>query len=303
MKLIVFSTAIIFASAIELSPFRVLPQNQALSIPDFLPNQNDLKFINFSTPNLSLNPFSNLKPFELQSINSVDSISIFFQQLFNSFNSNSFALFRQNIPSSSSASQNIILQTLETVFEQFQKTVNKTLSRGIENVKASIEQLNSIAQQTISRVSNLSALKAEKFDEEIKNFNQTIQKCISKNVFNYREILTGVFNESVYCVNYKVQNGINIIEKGKNDIAVTVNGASDLSSALQECFANNNFDCYLSAIVNIRSETISLPLRLTRRFTEITAYVESTSQDLAECETLAAQSISSTINNCIFERQ
>jgi DNA-binding XRE family transcriptional regulator len=320
MKLIFFSICVVFSLAADFSSF--LPQipntNSLPSIPSFPPTQNPVKFINPSTSsNLVTNTIPNRLQNTIPSFNfpnvfpSLQSnpISTFLQQLLSTFTNNPFQGLRQLNPSSFGSAPQSIVQSLESAFENFQKIVNGTLSRGVENVEKSINQLNSTAQSTIANINDLAAQAVDRFEQEVQKYNETIRTCISEHAPAYREIIPAAINQSIACVNYKVQNGVQIIEEGRNDISAAVEGASDLSSSLQECSSGYHFGCYISALVNIRSETIFLPLRLTRRFAEISAYVASVSADIAKCtvivgEAVAAQSINvtQTITNCLLGR-
>jgi hypothetical protein len=295
MKLVIFLT--FFAITSGFSLFGFLPQ---IPQPPIVPDPFQL--IKLPTvPTLpNFNPFANLIPGQISNFNATPN---FLQQLFN----NRFTEIRQN--SFGSAPQPLI-DILEAAFGNFQKIVNETLAQGIENVENSINSLNSTAQVTIASVKNFTTQSVEKLDEKIQKYNGTIRECIANNASAYREIIPAAVNQSVECVNYKVQNGVEIVEKGREDIAAAVAGASNLSSALQECSSNYKLGCYLSAIVNIRNDTILLPLQLTRRFSEMVAYVSSTSADVAKCAVIVSQTITiqsinvtQTITNCVFGNQ
>lgn len=170
----------------------------------------------------------------------------FLQQLLSSFTSNPFQAFRQLDANSFSSAPQSIIRALEAAFENFQKVVNETLSRGIEYVEKSVAQLNATAQSTISNIRNITAQSVSRLDQEIKKYNETIQSCVRDRASAYREIIPEAFNQSLACVNYKVQNGVEIIQEGRDDIAAAVAGASDLSSSLNECSSNYYFGCYIS---------------------------------------------------------
>ena len=240
---------------------------------------------------------------------SFNTFATFLQQLF-PFVNNPVSAFRQiNLSSDSSFPQSFIA-TLQNAFENFQRKINETLSRGIGNVLNSIERMNSTAQSTFSKIQNLTAQSIANFDEKINEFNGTVRKCIEENVAGYHQIIPIAANKTIDCINNKVQSGVEIIEEGRNDIANAVTGASDLSSALQKCSSNYQFGCYISALVNIRSDTVLLPLQLSKRFAEMEGYIGKTSSEIARCgivfvETIAAQSINvtQTISNCVFNNE
>ena len=221
---------------------------------------------------------------------------------------NPVSAFRQaNLSSNSSFPQSFI-EVLQNSFETFQNTVNETLSKGVESVQNSIERLNSTAQLTFNRIQNLTAQSIANLDEKINMYNGTIRKCIEDNVSGYNQIISTAANQTIHCVSYKVQKGVEIIEQGRNDIANAVEGATNLSSALQKCSTNYTFGCYISTIVNIRNDTVLLPLQLSKRFADIEAYIGKTTADVVDCgiiivQIIAAQSINvtQTITQCVFK--
>lgn len=231
------------------------------------------------------------------------------QEFANIFNPNS--VLRQvtsSTPSDYNSVPQAIRDTLEGAFENFRNVINSTLSKGLASVEQSFDRFNETAISTIDEINAITTLSIEKIDQEISKYNETVRDCILDNASKYRDIIPAARNQSIECVNYHYQDGLAIIEQGRNDIAAAIGGAQNLTAVIENCSTNYHLGCYISAIINIRSDTIFLPIRMVRRFAEVSEYVGKTSSKLVGCsaivsETIAEQSlnVTQTVANCLIE--
>lgn len=203
-------------------------------------------------------------------------------------------------------------ENIQGAFEMLGKVVNATLSRGLERLEKAFGALNDTALSMTLLAENVVARTIQDIDNRISHYNETVRACIDEHISEYAVILPAARDGSIECVENKLAEGYEIIEQGRNDIAAAIAGAQNLSATIEQCSADQFnltvFNCYTSALFHIRSETIFLPLQMTKRFGEMVQYVTSTKADLANCyiavgETAAEQSLNATqtIANCLIE--
>lgn len=145
-----------------------------------------------------------------------------------------------------------------------------------------------------------------------------MRQCIRDNVSKYGEIIPAAREEAVECVRNKKNEGFAIINEARVNIVDAINDAHNVSSSVQRCssFDQQNqfrlgvFGCYTSAILNIRSATVLLPLEMAKRYSEMNKAVSSTRADILKCamiitESAAGQSLNATetIADCLIRKQ
>lgn len=265
------------------------------------------QLFNFSAPN----PISD--HFNFTGLNFVEHFSNFL----NVSNWQNFFLPEPRSDVNISSIPQSIRKTLLGALAQFEKSTNATFVRGVSRVQDSFAQLNETASSIITMVESVTTKSIEDIENNISQLNATVQRCVRANVSQYEDILTAARDESETCINNKVEGGEAIIEEGQSNMIATINGAQNLSATIQQCSAPDIKDhfffgvvgCYTSAIINIRRETILLPLQMTKRFGEIDSYISSTRAEVIRCttsvvETIAEQSlgVSGTIATCLLEK-
>lgn len=266
------------------------------------------QFFNFSAPNPIVEHF-NLTCFNLTE---------HFSNLFNVSNWHNFLLPEARSDVNISSIPQSIRKTLLDALAQFEKSTNATLVRGVSRVQDSFARLNETASSIITMVESVTTKSIEDIENNINQLNATVQRCVRANVSQFEDILTAAREESETCINDKVEGGEAIIEEGQANIIAAIYGARNLSATIQQCSAPDIKDhfffgavgCYTSAIVNIRRDTLLLPLQMTKRFGEIDAYISSTRAEVIRCttsvvETIAEQSlgVSGTIATCLLEKE
>lgn len=211
-----------------------------------------------------------------------------------------------------------IRQILRNAIERFDSALNATLVNGLARLENSFQSLNQTALSTIAFVANLTTSTIQDIGANITQYNQTVQSCINTSASDYREILPAARDEAINCIHQKTNEGRVIIEEGRSDITDAIYGAQNLTETIRECSSETNreryifgaFGCYLSAVVNIHSETIALPFQMTRRFSEMADSVTSIGPDAIKCAAIVTQAITEqslnvtqTIANCLIERR
>lgn len=206
-----------------------------------------------------------------------------------------------------------IRKSFQAAFERLGDAVNAAFGRGLGRVVNSLEQLNATALSVIAVAEDLVNSSLQDIERNIAQYNETIQQCVRSNASAYQDILPEARDEAINCVNNILEAGSKIYFDTLDDINASVNGALNLSATINKCsehdFNFGSIACYTSAIFNIQSETVFLPLQMTRRFGEAVQLISAASADMAKCganigETAAEQSlnVTRTIANCLFHQ-
>lgn len=201
-------------------------------------------------------------------------------------------------------------KALQSAFEQFAKAVNASLVQGLSRIQNSSQRLNETALSTIAAVENIATTGIEDIERRIQQYNETVRDCIRDNATQYQAIISAARDEAVACVSNKSSSAIEIIEKGRNDIVGAISGAQNLSATIENCSSQNYnfgvFSCFLSAIFNIQSQTVLLPIQMVKRVAEMEQFAVATAVDVGKCEsfmsaTFAEQSlnVTRTIAQCL----
>lgn len=211
----------------------------------------------------------------------------------------------------------VIRSMVRSAFEQFETAVNASFAKGEERIGSSFGLLNQSASSAIESSENLTKTSIQDIESHIAKYNETVRSCVIGNASRYQDIIPIARDGTENCVHDKVNGGKTILEKGRVDIQNAIDGGKNLSSTIQSCsqpdvqagFNLGIVGCYISAVFNIRSETILLPIQMTRRFAEIDEYISSARADIVNCfailtETIAEQSlnVTQTIANCLIRK-
>lgn len=225
--------------------------------------------------------------------------------------------FRQARSTDVESIPEIVRNAVQTAFDHFNSIVNVTLTRGLERLRDSMRGLNETAVSVIVASENAASASLSEIERQIAHYNKTVQDCVRSGASNYRTIIPAARDEAVECVESKRNEVSGIIARGRQNILDAIGGAQSLNSTIQSCssadvqdrFALGVVGCYLSAIVNIRRETILLPIALTQRFGEVTEAVTKLHSDFLTCgavvtEVIAGQglNVTQTIANCFITK-
>lgn len=203
-------------------------------------------------------------------------------------------------------------QSFQGAFELLGKALNSSLSQGLASIEKAFHGLNKTALSINLLGETVVSQTIQDIENRINRYNETVRTCIHEHISKYEEILPEARDGSIECVQNRFSQGYEIIEKGRNDIAAAISGAQNLSTTINQCstdsFNFNVVNCYTNALFHIRSETIFLPLQMTKRFGEMVQFVTSTRAGIANCyitvgETAAEQSLNATqtIATCLLE--
>lgn len=208
-----------------------------------------------------------------------------------------------------------IRKSLESAFAQFHKSVNRSFNQGLERIQNSFEKLNKTANSAIEFVENSVATGLQDINNTISRYNETVQNCFYDKASYYEAIIPNAGDEAKDCVRKKISEVENIIGAGQANIVEAIEGAQNLTTTIQSCSSEeaqeyNYFGaigCYILSLLNVHSETVFLPLQITRRFTEIDMSITSSRADVIACtstvsETIAQQSLNVTgiIADCLI---
>lgn len=203
-------------------------------------------------------------------------------------------------------------QSFQGAFELLGKAVNSSLSQGLASIEKAFHGLNGTALSITLLAETVVSQTIQDIENRINRYNETVRTCIHEHISKYEEILPEARDGSIECIQNRFSQGYEIIERGRNDIAAAISGAQNLSATIDQCstdsFNFNAINCYTNALFHIRSETIFLPLQMTKRFGEMVQFVTSTRAGIANCyitvgETAAEQSLNATqtIATCLLE--
>lgn len=235
--------------------------------------------------------------------------------------------FLQNLISSGSRQLNaeidydavpqLIRQSLENAFAQFDKSVNSSFAKGFMRVQNSFGRFDESANSVLELAENLVTTGLQDINSTITKYNETVQTCVYDKSSHYEAIIPDAGDEAKDCVHQKVSEVKHIIENGQSNIVEALDGAQNLASTIQQCSseeAQENYHfgaigCYISALFNVHMETISLPVQMTKRFAEIDTSITSAQDDVITCtstetETIAEQSlnVTETIADCVIKK-
>lgn len=225
--------------------------------------------------------------------------------------------FRQARSADVDSIPEIVRKAVRSAFDHFNSIMNATLARGLEGLRNSVRGLNETAFSVIVTSENAVNASLTEIGRQIAHYNQSIQDCVHTRASNYRTIIPAARDEAIDCVNRKRDEVEGIIVRGRQNILDAISGAQSLNSTIQSCssadvqerFVVGVVGCYLSAIVNIRKETILLPIALTQRFGEVTEAVTKLHSDFLTCgavvtEVIAGQglNVTQTIANCFITK-
>lgn len=201
--------------------------------------------------------------------------------------------------------------------DAWSNAANESLTQGLERIKLLRDRLNETTISIIAASENAATTGIAEIETHLAQYNETVQNCARSNASQYQEIIPAARDEAIECIRRKRNEGFSIIAEGRQNINDAVNGAQNLSATIQQCSLPDVRDryvlgvigCYASAIINIRSETILLPILITRRFGEIDDEVVTIQSDVIKCgagvtETISAQglNVTQTIANCVIEK-
>lgn len=280
-----------------------------------------------STPKIELSPTRSFDQlFNTSGMNTLpfNAISTFVQEFVNYFNASSLhnlltpPAFRQVSTSNDLSAIPLVVRSMVlSAFEQFGSAVNASLARGTEKIENSFGLLNQSALSAFESVENLTTTSIQDIDNHIARYNETVRSCVVSNASRYQEIIPIARDGAENCVHEKLNGGKSILEQGWIDIQNAIDGGRNLSETVQTCSqpdVQNGFNlgivgCFISAVFNIRRETILLPIQMTRRFAEIDEFISSTRADVVNCfaaltEVIAEQSlnVTQTIANCLIRK-
>lgn len=255
-----------------------------------------------------------------------NAIASFIQEFVSSFNASSIQnlltppapAFRQLRTGADFNSIPLVVRSMvRSAFEHFGSAVNASFEKGKEKIESSFGLLNTSALSAIGSIENLTATSIQDIDDHIAKYNETVRSCVVSNASRYQEIMPIARDGAENCVHDKLNGGKAILEQGWVDIQNAMEGGRNLSETIQSCSQTNvqsGFNlgivgCYISAVFNIRSETILLPIQMTRRFAEMDEYISSARADIVNCfaiitESIAEQSlnVTQTIANCLIRK-
>lgn len=262
-----------------------------------------------------------VNPFQLQD----NSVTSFIQPFASFFNVSAFQSFlgQENLSRSLQLDSNIdfdsvpllIRKTLQRVIEQFNSTLNAASARNLEKIESSIERLNETALSVINKTINVTESTIADIENRINQYNETVRECIGDNVSDYREIIPAARDNAVECVRNMRNEGFAIIDEARANIVEAINDVLNVTATIQLCSNSSNqqsqigvFGCYTAAVLNIRSATILLPLKMARSFSEMDKSVSSTRGEIINCtaeiiETAAEQTlnVTETIASCLIK--
>lgn len=210
----------------------------------------------------------------------------------------------------------LIRKSVENAIKQLNETANKTSVQGLQRIENAFENINVAASSIANKARNVTTSSIRDIETRISQYNQTVQSCIRGNT-KYGEIISAARDEAVECVRNKKNEGFLIVNQTRINIVEVVLGVQNVSSSVQKCSSldhQNQFNlgvvgCFVSAILNIRSSTILLPLEMTKRYSEMDTAVSTIRADIIKCamiitETAAEQSLNATktIASCLMKK-
>lgn len=209
----------------------------------------------------------------------------------------------------------IVRRAVQSAFDQLNSAVNATFARGLERLQDSVRGLNETAFSVIIATENAVNASLSEIERQIAHHNETIQDCVRSHASDYRTIILAARDEAIECVERKRDEVKGIIARGRQNIQDAISGAQSLNSTIQSCssadvqdrFVLGAVGCYLSAIINIRKETLLLPIALTQRFGEVTEAVTKLHSDFLTCGAIVTEvivgqglNVTQTIANCFL---
>lgn len=209
----------------------------------------------------------------------------------------------------------IVRKAVQSAFDHFNSIVNATMARGLERLQNSVRGLNETAFSVIIATESSVNTSLSEIERHIAHYNETTQECVRSHASDYQTIIPAAGDEAIDCVERKRDEVRRIIARGRQNIYDALSGVQSLDSTVQSCssadvqdrFALGAVGCYLSAIVNIRKETLLLPIALTQRFGEVDEAITKLHSDFLTCgaivtEVIAGQglNVTQTIANCLL---
>lgn len=207
-----------------------------------------------------------------------------------------------------------IRQIIRQAFEEYSNTVNSTIIQGFELLHESYQNLNQTTTNLFESIANITTSGIKEIQDNISQFNETAQNCIRENAPGYQDIIPAARDQAQNCVNSKTNEGREIYERSRTNIQTAIAGGQNFTSSINECQTNstNNvyqtFGCYATAILNIQSDTILLPIQLAKRFGESDEFVNTLRAAGIKCvsnigETVTEQTLNVTraIGLCVVQ--
>jgi hypothetical protein len=270
----------------KLPPQRTFEQLFNYSLPQTLPTHPVALFINDIVQLFNISNYRNLFP--LTGVRQFD-----------------FDVDYNSIP-------NALQRTFQNAFDRFNNAVNSTITQGLTRIELSLERLNDTAFTVINMTKVLADEGIRDIQSNINKYNETIRECVGSNISEYEKVIPAARDTAIDCVNNKVNDGVAIYNRTRNDINDAIDGARNLSTSINDC-SSQGFNiavvgCYTSSLLNIRRETILLPINMARRFSETDEYISSLRSEVVNCSSLVAEAVAEqslnatrTIANCLLE--
>jgi len=243
---------------------------------------------------LNGSPFQNFLPQQARNITDFSQLAPLISRFAN------ITSFSSNLISSSalSSAPEFLRKTLEQAFNQLNSALQATVGNGIQNIEKTFQSLNGTALSIIGSVQNTATASVQALETQLSQFNATVRRCVDDTTSPFQGLIYAARDGAVDCVRNKLSDGRAIIDNGRQNIADAIAGAQNLSQSLQACSSQSGQDsniglvgCYASALINIHSETILLPIQLTKRFGEIDEFIMSYQADAIKCVSLISEAV------------
>jgi hypothetical protein len=197
-------------------------------------------------------------------------------------------------------------QQLQNAIQQYGSAANLSALQAISQIQKSFANLQNSSQPIINAINDMASYRIQDIQQGLQSLNSTIQKCVNNSGINPQQGIETARNESVKCVQNKMDDGMKIAQNAVSNVQNAYQNMQNVSTALQNCssysvnvstnampsFQSAKLGCYGSALLDINSDTILLPLEVAKTVSDADTYMQSLKGYALKCAAQAGYKIS-----------